>query len=227
MKHNEQSKEYNKWFEEHDWKTIKYDGQSRERFYSFFEFETKGKKLLDVACASGHDLKHYRDVMGCEVAGVDASDGEVELAHKRLGENVVKVGFSYDLPYDDASFDIVVSKYAPQAFESIADFYKEVDRVLKPGGYFIILTTHPMRHFLEKTNKPRDYFKKELVTSWIYEHTIPLTEWTHTINDYLSPFFFEKFTLEKFQEYMDTPQCIEYVDGEKYPGYFIMRAKKK
>lgn len=222
-----QAKEYNNWFEEHDWKTVKYDGESRGRFYSFLNFETKGKSLLDIACGSGHDLMHYRDKFNCIVSGVDASDGEVELANKRLGNGVAKVGFSYDLPYEDQSFDIVVSKYAPQAFESIADFYKEVDRILKPGGYFVILTTHPMRHFLEKEAKPRDYFKTEIVTSWIYEHTLPLTEWAHTLNDYFSSFFFEKFKLEQFQEYTDTPECIEQVDGEKYPGYFIIRAQKK
>lgn len=222
-----QSKEYNKWFEEHDWKTIKYDSESRGRFYSFFDFKTKGKTLLDIACGSGHDLQHYRDKFGCKISGIDASDGEVKLANKRLGAGIVKVGFSYKIPYPAKSFDIVVSKYAAQAFKSIPDFYKEVDRVLKPGGYFVILTTHPMRHFLEKDKKPRNYFKTEKVTSWIYEHTLPLTEWSHTLNDYFSPFFFKKFNLERFQEYLDTPLCIEYVDNEKYPGYFIIRAKKK
>jgi ubiquinone/menaquinone biosynthesis C-methylase UbiE len=222
------TKQYNDWAEEHDWKTVKYDKQSRASFYSFFEFETKGKKLLDIACASGHDLMYYRNVLGCNVYGVDASDAEVQLAHNRLQDEArVKVGFSYALPFEDASFDIVVSKYAPQNFEDIAAFYKEAERVLKPGGYFLILTTHPMRHFLEKTHKPRDYFKKEVVTSWIYEHTLPLQEVSHTMNDYFSSFFFEKFTLEKYLEETDAKGGIEWIDNETYPGYFIYRAKKK
>lgn len=222
------TKQYNNWAEDHDWKTIKYDKQSRSSFYSFFEFETKGKKLLDIACASGHDLMYYQKVFGCDVYGVDASDAEVKLAQDRLQDEMkVKVGFSYGLPYEDASFDIVVSKYAPQNFEDIAEFYKEVERVLMPGGYFLILTTHPMRHFLEKTQKPRNYFEKEVVTSWIYEHTLSLQEVSHTMNEYFSGFFFEHFTLEKYLEETDTKECIEWVDNETYPGYFIYRAKKK
>jgi ubiquinone/menaquinone biosynthesis C-methylase UbiE len=220
------SKQYNNWAEEHDQMTVKYDTASRKSFYSFFEFETKGKKLLDVACGSGHDLKHYRDIMRCEVYGVDASEKETLLANKRLGEEKVKIGYSDAIPYENEKFDIVVSKYAPQGFEGIASFYEEVNRVLKPGGYFLILTTHPMRHFLEKTEKPRNYFKKEIVTSWIYDHTLPLQEYSHTMNDYFSPYFFKHFILEKYiEEYDDI--STEHIDNEKYPGYFIYRARKK
>ncbi len=220
------SKQYNKWFEDHDTLTLSYDQESRKSFYSFFNFETKGKKLLDVACGSGHDLKYYQDVMSCDVYGIDASDGEVELANKRLGKDAVKVGFSNSLPYEDASFDIVVSKYGAQTFEDIEAFYKEVTRVLKPGGHFVLLATHPMRHFCEKTEKPRNYFKKETVTSWIYNHTLPLQEISHTMNEYLSPFFFAHFILDQYiEEYDDI--STEHVDNEKYPGYFIFRARKK
>lgn len=220
-------KQYNNWADEHDEKTLLYDKESRVSFYSFFKFETKGKKLLDVACGSGHDLKHYQDVMGCDSWGVDASENEVSLANKRLDKEKVKVGYSYEMPFENESFDIVVSKYAPQNFEDIASFYKEVNRVLKSGGYFLILTTHPIRHFLEKTEKPRDYFKKEVVTSWIYEHTLPLQEVSHTFNDYFSNFFLEHFIMEEYIEETGTRKSIEWVDEEKYPGYFIYRAKKK
>lgn len=224
---NEQpAKQYNKWATDHDWMTLKYDSESRKSFYSFFEFETKGKKLLDIACASGHDLKHYQDVMGCDIWGVDSSEEQVILANQRMGKNIAKIGTAAKLPFENDSFDIIVSKYAPQGFESIEDFYKEVIRVLKPGGKFLILTTHPMRHFLEKTEKPRNYFKKEIVTSWIYDHTLPLQEYSHTMNDYFSPLFFQHFNLEKFiEEYDDI--STEHIDNERYPGYFIFRATKK
>lgn len=223
---NQLLKQYNEWSADHDVMTLRYDQESRKSFYSFMNFETKGKKLLDIACGSGHDLKHYRDVMGCDVWGVDASEGEAKLANKRLGEERVEVGYSYELPYEDNSFDIVVSKYASQTFEDIEAYLKEVNRVLKPGGYFVNLATHPMRHFLEKVEKPRNYFKKEIVTSWIYDHTLPLQEISHTFNEYFSPYFFKHFTLEQYiEEYDDISN--EHVDGEKYPGYFIIRAKKK
>jgi ubiquinone/menaquinone biosynthesis C-methylase UbiE len=219
-------KQYNAWATEHDQMTLKYDEASRKSFYSFFAFDTKGKKLLDVACGSGHDLEHYRNAMGCVVTGLDASEEETALANQRLGEGVVKVGYSYDMPFEDASFDIVVSKYALQTFEDIESFYREAVRVLKPGGHMVILATHPMRHFLEKTEKPRDYFKKEVVTSWIYEHTLPLQEISHTFNDYFSAFFFKHFDLEQYIEECDVAST-EHIDNEIYPGYFIYRAQKK
>jgi ubiquinone/menaquinone biosynthesis C-methylase UbiE len=222
------AEQYNQWAEEHDALTLKYDGPSRASFYSLFTFETEGKKLLDIACGSGHDLKHYQDSMKCDSWGVDASEAEVKIANQRVGEGKVQLGHANALPYKNESFDIVTCKYAPQGFDSIADFYKETDRVLKSGGYLLILTTHPMRHFLEKVEKPRDYFKKEIVVSWIYDHTLPLQEYSHTMNDYLSSFFLERFSLEKYLEEFDpTGGCVQHVDGEKYPAYFLYRAKKK
>lgn len=218
-------KQYNQWANEHDWKTAKYDQESRKSFYSFFNFETKKKRLLDIGCGSGYDLMHYAE-MGCDCYGVDASEEEVKIAQTRFPEERIKMGYSYDLPFESKSFDIVVSKYAPQTFEDVAPFYKEVNRVLKPGGYFLILATSTMRHFLEKTEQPRDYFKKEVVTSWIYDHTLPLQEISHTMNDYFSNFFFEHFVLEQFIEEYDGI-ATEHINYEKYPGYFIYRARKK
>ena len=40
--------QYNSWADEHDWKTLKYDKESRALFYTFLNFETKGKKTKNV-----------------------------------------------------------------------------------------------------------------------------------------------------------------------------------
>lgn len=218
-------KQYNQWADEHDWKTVKYDKESRKTFYSFLDFEVKGKKLLDIGCGSGYDLLHYKK-MGGNCYGVDASEAEVQIAQTRFPEEKIKLGYSYELPFENNSFDIIVSKYAAQTFEDIALFYKEVNRILKPGGYFVLLATSTMRHFLEKTGKQRDYFKKEVVTSWIYDHSLPLQEISHTMNDYLSDYFLENFILEKFIEEYDEVST-EHINNEKYPGYFIIKARKK
>lgn len=219
-------KEYNKWADEHDNKTAQYDVESRELFYSFLDFETENKKLLDIACASGHDLQYYQDTLGCNVYGVDSSDEEIEIAKQRISSDKLFVSTADNLPFEDESFDIVVSKYAAQAFPDILKFYKDAQRVLKKNGYFVLLATHPMRHFLEKENKPRDYFSKEVVTSWIYDHTIPLSEYSHTLNDYLSDYFLSNFQLLSFLESKETPGAIDFIDNEIYPGYFIIKAKK-
>lgn len=220
------SKQYNNWAEDHDWMTLKYDQQSRKSFYSFISQDIKNKNLLDVGCGNGHDLVHYRDTLGAHVSGVDPSEKQVELANKRLNEDCVKVGYDQEIPFKDNSFDIIVSKWALQGFKDIPKFYQEAIRLLRPGGELVVLATHPMRHFLEKTEKPRDYFKKEIVTSWIYDHTLPLQEYSHTFNEYFSPLFFEHFELEKYSEEYDEISS-EHIDNERYPGYFIYRARKK
>ena len=220
------SKQYNNWAEDHDWMTLKYDQQSRKSYYSFIEKDLKNKNLLDVGCGNGHDLVYYRDVLGANISGVDPSEKQVALANERLGADFAKVGYDQEIPFSDNSFDILVSKWALQGFKDISKFYQEAIRILRPGGEMVVLATHPMRHFLEKTEKPRDYFKKEIVTSWIYDHTLPLQEYSHTMNDYFSPLFFENFVLEKYLEEYDEISS-EHIDNERYPGYFIYRAIKK
>jgi ubiquinone/menaquinone biosynthesis C-methylase UbiE len=221
------TKDYDQWAKEHDIKTLSYDDISRNAFYDQIDFKTKNMKLLDIACGPGHDLRFYRDTMGCDVYGVDSSEKEVTNAQKKIGKDNVRLGTADNLPFPDNNFDIVFCKYAPQAFEDIKLFYKEVLRVLKKGGIFMFLSTHPMRHFLEKQNKPRDYFKKEVVTSWIYEHTLPLKEYSHTLSDYLNPLYLENFQINHFKEYQDSPLAIDKIDNETYPGFFIIKSVKK
>ena len=64
------AKQYNKWAEGQDRDTMKYDQVSRKSFYSFFKFETNGKKLLDIASGTGHDLQLFAaERSGLELCG--------------------------------------------------------------------------------------------------------------------------------------------------------------
>jgi SAM-dependent methyltransferase len=46
------------------------------------------------------------------------------------------------LPLDDASVDVIVSEYVLEHIEKVPVFVAEIDRVLKPGGYFFARTPH-------------------------------------------------------------------------------------
>jgi ubiquinone/menaquinone biosynthesis C-methylase UbiE len=43
------------------------------------------------------------------------------------------------LPYPDASFDLVTCRVAPHHFSSPANFVNESARVLRPGGWFLVI----------------------------------------------------------------------------------------
>lgn len=111
------------------------EGSARE-FYERLTI-TPGSQLLDVGCGSGQfALMAAKD--GIEVTGVDLADNLVERARARAQAEGLRARFeeadAESLPFEDASFDVVVSligaMFAPRP-ELVA---RELLRVCVPGG---------------------------------------------------------------------------------------------
>jgi len=68
-----------------------------------------GAALLDVGCAKGFMLREFKEMMPeLEVAGLDISDYAVEQADRSI-RPWLRVGNAAELPWPDASFDLVIS----------------------------------------------------------------------------------------------------------------------
>lgn len=198
---------------------------NRKIFYDHLGFIKPGMKLLDLGCGDGLDLVHYKK-LGVEIYGLDASEELLEIAKRErlLGENI-KLGFFEKIPFQDNFFDVVLSKYAIMTSRDMDPIFKEIFRILKPGGTMMYLVTHPFRQYLEKRDNQADYFEQKIVDSNILNNTITVKEPSHTLNEYLNKRFFENFDVQFYKEYWD--QAAEQIDGKKYPGYFILIAKKR
>lgn len=197
---------------------------NRKTFYDQLGFIKPGMKLLDLGCGDGLDLVHYKK-LGAEIYGLDASEELLEIAKKGLpGENI-QLGFFEKIPFQDNFFDIVLSKYAIMTSANMQTIFKEIYRVLKSGGVMMYLVAHPFRQYFEKKDNQADYFEQKVVDSHILNNTITVKEPTHTMNEYLNKQFFENFDIQFYQEYLDA--SAEQIDGKKYPGYFILIAKKR
>lgn len=91
-----------------------------------------GGRLLDVGCGGGLLAPH---VHGYEHVGVDLSDAGLAVAAAH-GIEAVRADAA-DLPFADASFDVVV---AGEILEHVTDLdgtIAEALRVLRPGGTFV------------------------------------------------------------------------------------------
>ena len=92
-------------------------------------------RMLDVCCGSGVVGHAFKDKVG-EMIGLDITPEMVRLASTRLDH--VHQGTVYDLPFEDASFDIVVNREVlhllPQPEKPVSEIY----RVLRPGGQFVV-----------------------------------------------------------------------------------------
>lgn len=103
----------------------------------------KGKKVLDCASGSGYGSAMLASKAE-SVVGIDISEEAVAYSRERFIRSNLSyiIGSATDLPFDDASFDVIVSF---ETLEHINEqdqirFLAEVKRVLKPKGLLIIST---------------------------------------------------------------------------------------
>lgn len=197
---------------------------SRDLFYSYIDFIKPGTKLIDLACGDGFDLAHYQE-LGAKIYGLDASDEMVKLAKDRLPEADVRQGLFESIPFEDNYFDAVLSKYAIMTSADMKPIFSEMHRVLKPGGIMMYLVTHPFRQYFEKRDEKGDYFKQEVVNSHILDMTITVKEPSHTMTEYFNDSLFKNFEVLAYDEQWDP--AAEAINDRKYPGFLIIKARKK
>jgi len=221
---NATTKQYNNFAKDFSKIATKQNIVNIKAIYEQFNFSLKNKKLIDLGCGDGENLVHYQ-TKGAEVYGIDASKELVKIAKSKLPVADIRVEFFEKLSFKRNYFDVVVSKYAMQHSSKIEPIYKEVVRVLKKDGIFIFLVTHPVRQIFEKQQKSKDYFKQVMVESLILDGQLTVKELSHTFSEYLSEYFFKHFEIISFIEKVDP--SAEKIDGHTYPGFMIIKAKKK
>jgi SAM-dependent methyltransferase len=96
-----------------------------------------GSKVLDVACGTGN-LTLPAARLGANVTGVDIAPNLVEQARANAAREGLQAQFDEGdaeaLPYDDASFDTVVTMYGAMFAPRPDVVASELLRVTKPGG---------------------------------------------------------------------------------------------
>jgi SAM-dependent methyltransferase len=100
-----------------------------------------GEDVLDVGCGAGMDSLVAAQMVGPagSVTGVDMTPEMVAKAHGSIAEmglgNVrIVEGSAEHLPFDDASFDVVISNGVIDLIPDKDAVFSEVVRVLRPGG---------------------------------------------------------------------------------------------
>ena len=104
-----------------------------------------GERVLDLACGTGTlAIEVLERAPGARVTGVDGDPAILERARAKAEKARAEVSFdegmSTALPYDDESFDVVLSTLF---FHHLSDESKrlsadEIQRVLRPGGRVVL-----------------------------------------------------------------------------------------
>ena len=98
--------------------------------------------VLDVATGAGFTALAFAPHV-LSVVGTDVSTGMLEQARRRAeAEGVDNVEWveapANAQPFPDGSFDLVTCRIAPHHFPDVSAFVREVARVLRPGGVFVL-----------------------------------------------------------------------------------------
>ena len=102
--------------------------------------------VLDVGSGLGGPARYFVRRFGCRVSGIDLTAEFCEVARKLtsrlgpgLGERVsFEEGDALAMPFADASFDGAYSMNVSMNIEDKRALYREIRRVLKPGGWLCL-----------------------------------------------------------------------------------------
>lgn len=96
-----------------------------------------GDRVLDVACGTGNTAIPAARA-GAKVTGADIATNLLEQARERAASEGLEIQFdegdAEKLPYDDASFDVVVTVFGAMFAPRPELVSSELVRVCKPGG---------------------------------------------------------------------------------------------
>lgn len=106
---------------------------------------TQSLAVADIGCGAGSQSLMWA-AEGHRVAGVDISDPLIQVARQRAAAQSFDVEFTVgsatQLPFPDASFDVVLTAELLEHLPEWKPCVDEVVRVLKPGGVAYFCTTN-------------------------------------------------------------------------------------
>ena len=102
----------------------------------------EGKQVLEVGSGRGGGAKYLAGTFNpAFYTGMDLAQSAVDLANKiHVLPNLKYIqGCAETIPLPDSSIDVVINVESCHAYGSVPNFLSEIKRVLKPGGYLLLV----------------------------------------------------------------------------------------
>lgn len=103
---------------------------------------TPAMRVLDAGCGAGHTAFIFapavREVVAYDLTAPMLAQVQQNAAARGLTNIVTELGDVANLPFADATFDVVVSRYSAHHWGKPLAALQEFVRVLKPNGQFIL-----------------------------------------------------------------------------------------
>lgn len=128
-----------------------------------------GVAILDLGCGTGEISRRLaaRYPHG-NVVGIDILESNLDFARrdsKAFGARIEYAqGDAFALGFDDASFDLVVCRHMSQAVPDFQRVLREIDRVLRPGGWLHLLSEdYGMLHMPAREFDPDRFWNQNAI----------------------------------------------------------------
>ncbi|MDA0177496.1 MULTISPECIES: bifunctional demethylmenaquinone methyltransferase/2-methoxy-6-polyprenyl-1,4-benzoquinol methylase UbiE [Mesoflavibacter] len=105
------------------------------------------KSILDIATGTGDLAINLAQTSAEKIIGLDISPGMLNVGKQKVKDKKLDnridmiIGDSENMPFEDNTFDAITVAFGVRNFETLNNGLKEILRVLKPGGTFVILET--------------------------------------------------------------------------------------
>ena len=203
--------------------------------------DVRNKIVLDIGCGFGWFELNGLQRQVAHITGTEISEKDLETARKYIKSDKIdfKVGSATDLPFEDQSFDTIVSweviEHIPKNAED--KMFQEVNRVLKDNGVFYL--SAPYDSFFSKIFDPawwliwhRHYSEEKLVSlsesnGFITEKFVLNGGWGEIVamnNLYIAKWVFRRRPF--FEEFINRMQDSEYKKENGFTNIFLKFRKE-
>ena len=107
----------------------------------FDNINLQGLDMLEVGSGRGGGSAWIARTQGVKsMTGIDLAESAVQFCRQRHKADNLRYlqGDAENLPLDDNSVDVVINVESCHHYPDLRAFFREVHRVLKPGGYFCV-----------------------------------------------------------------------------------------
>lgn len=198
--------------------------------------EVRGLKALDCGCGEGRFCRMLLDCGAAQVVGVDLCPPMIiAAAQLATGRDSYVLADAQEMGFlRDNTFDLAVS-YLNQC--DLPDFEantREVFRVLKPGGRFVVANVHPMRSAVGEWSRTDQGAKLHVILDRYFEEGdrrwkmlgLDFTNFHRTLSTYLRAYRRAGFTIEDIIEPTVEPDNLERFpeldDERRVPNFIVV-----
>ena len=163
----------------------------------------RGLEFLEVGCGLGYFSKKAF-TLGARVTGIDVGENLINKSKQKVPQGKFFVASISNLPFKDETFDMVLCTEVIEHVENQNKGFKEIYRVLKTDGLFVITTPNKifktLFDFLSLVGIRPYHGHEKWFYSWQFKKILTKTGW-RIIKKYYFNFLYPNKLLDLFERF--------------------------